>query len=310
MRRAINVHLLAVIVASCVCIAPLTAFAGIIDRGDIVFAPGASSATITGSIVRGDSDQYSLVSSAGQWMEVSISSVEDNAVFDLSIYSYGTGQDVYLEGAREGDDATAWQGRLPDPGYSKDGTQNVVTIKVGATRGNASYQLRLSIRDQPLRAVQSPVSGSDAQSRSAHGKYQTLKQTLHCPQDRAQYGEFADYGYWEGGPWCGQTGQAGYWVWVPPNWYVWAEKPLSHGKATAGTLTSLTMGDRGCYVEFVDAAGRQHHELASFDVCEQANRLHEQVSFSYQQENVLAASCGGDPECRHSEAVWIIDAMQ
>lgn len=56
------------------------------------------------------------------------------------------------------------------------------------------------------------------------GKYSDLIQVMECEQDTRQYGEFRDYGYWGGGPWCGQTGQAGYWVWVYPNWYVWLHK--------------------------------------------------------------------------------------
>ena len=56
---------------------------------------------------------------------------------------------------------------------------------------------------------------------SANGKYKNLTQVLKCPSDQSQYGEFNDYGYWQGGKWCGQTGKPGYWVWVAPNWYVW-----------------------------------------------------------------------------------------
>ncbi|GBC61084.1 hypothetical protein DENIS_2044 [Desulfonema ishimotonii] len=59
---------------------------------------------------------------------------------------------------------------------------------------------------------------------SANGKYGNLIQTITCPGDAAKYGEFHDYGYWGGGPWCGQQGKAGYWVWVKPSWYVWSRK--------------------------------------------------------------------------------------
>jgi hypothetical protein len=59
---------------------------------------------------------------------------------------------------------------------------------------------------------------------SVDSKYSNLIQVLHCPKDKATYGEFKDYGHWEGGTWCGQTGKAGYWVWVAPNWYVWKNK--------------------------------------------------------------------------------------
>ena len=58
-------------------------------------------------------------------------------------------------------------------------------------------------------------------SASADGNYYSLQQILTCHQDRSTYGDFSDYGYWGGGSWCGETGQAGYWVYVYPNWYVW-----------------------------------------------------------------------------------------
>ncbi|MCG6552729.1 MAG: hypothetical protein L7F77_10405 [Candidatus Magnetominusculus sp. LBB02] len=59
---------------------------------------------------------------------------------------------------------------------------------------------------------------------SVSGKYSKLVQMMPCAKDKATYGEFNDYGQWSGGPWCGQTGKAGYWVYVAPNWYVWGEK--------------------------------------------------------------------------------------
>lgn len=59
---------------------------------------------------------------------------------------------------------------------------------------------------------------------SVNGKYENLLQIMHCPKDRTSYGNFRDYGYWGGGAWCGQTGKAGYWVWVPPNWYIWEKQ--------------------------------------------------------------------------------------
>jgi hypothetical protein len=63
-----------------------------------------------------------------------------------------------------------------------------------------------------------------ANTTSAHGRYQQLRQVMHCPQDRGSYGQYHDYGYWAGGAWCGQTGQAGYWVWSAPDWYIWNDK--------------------------------------------------------------------------------------
>ncbi len=67
-------------------------------------------------------------------------------------------------------------------------------------------------------------SAADCDRASVNGTYSGLIQTLHCPRDSARYGEFDDWGHWRGGAWCGQTGLAGYWVWVAPNWYVWSNK--------------------------------------------------------------------------------------
>ncbi|MBD3793553.1 MAG: hypothetical protein IE889_05255 [Campylobacterales bacterium] len=41
-----------------------------------------------------------------------------------------------------------WYGQLPNPGYSKDGKQNPLTIVVGGTRGNATYTLTVTIQDK------------------------------------------------------------------------------------------------------------------------------------------------------------------
>ena len=59
---------------------------------------------------------------------------------------------------------------------------------------------------------------------SAYGKYYNLKQTLTCYRDKSTYGRYRDYGYWGGGPWCGQYGKSGYWVYSYPKWYVWGNK--------------------------------------------------------------------------------------
>jgi len=69
----------------------------------------------------------------------------------------------------------------------------------------------------------SAESGVPAEA-AVKGKYSNLVQVMNCPGDRSAYGGFKDYGWWGGGPWCGQIGKAGYWVWVAPDWYVWAVK--------------------------------------------------------------------------------------
>jgi hypothetical protein len=94
---------------------------------------------------------------------------------------------------------------------------------------------------------------------SVNGKYTNVIQILNCPSDQGQYGEFKDYGYWGGGDWCGDQGKAGYWVWVAPNWYVWADKGEQiparasvHGKYSKLTQILKCPSDRAQYGEFRD----------------------------------------------------------
>ena len=206
-----------------------------IDKGEIKFKRGSSSGTVSGAVIRGERNQYSLMAGSGQWMEVKIKSPEDNAVFQVSVYSYGTGEDVQLDGAKDGDDAKYWYGRLPKPGYSKNGKQNAVDIVVGGTRGNASYDLTVTITNR-----------------------------------KAQTSE----------------------------------------KVTIGTITSMEEGDRGCYVDFTDDSGKEHSELAEFEICEQREFINKKVKLSYTEVKVMAAECGGDPECKQSDTVWLINGMK
>lgn len=66
-----------------------------------------------------------------------------------------------------------------------------------------------------------PVLQAQTVSSSVNGKYENLVQILECPEDQGNYGSFNEYGYWDGGAWCGDYGQAGYWVYDYPNWYIW-----------------------------------------------------------------------------------------
>lgn len=96
------------------------------------FERGASSATISGAVVRGDRDVYELGASAGQVMEVGVSALEDNAAIVIKAPSGKP-----LPGAGETDGAAIWKGELPASGTYR--------IEVGGTRGNADYTLRVVI---------------------------------------------------------------------------------------------------------------------------------------------------------------------
>ena len=96
------------------------------------FAKDRSSATYSNAVIRGESDVYVLRANGGQRMSVSITSEEDNAVFQVE------GPGGYLLGAEPGSDRTSWSGQLP-----ADGKYRVI---VGGTRGNATYTVTISIR--------------------------------------------------------------------------------------------------------------------------------------------------------------------
>ncbi len=99
----------------------------------IKFKKGESSATVEGSVIRGDRDTYLVGANKNQTMVVTIMSIENNAVFQIIDRSTG----YYLDGAGEFDDAMRWEGSLPSKGDYE--------IIVGGTRGNASYTLKVFI---------------------------------------------------------------------------------------------------------------------------------------------------------------------
>lgn len=98
------------------------------------FARGSSSTTISGAVIRGDRDRYYVGAKKGQTMSVRITSLEDNAVFQIFL----PGEQEALSGAGEEDDAMKWSGELPEDAE--------YVIVVGGTRGNATYKLTVSIK--------------------------------------------------------------------------------------------------------------------------------------------------------------------
>jgi hypothetical protein len=60
---------------------------------------------------------------------------------------------------------------------------------------------------------------------SVDGKYGNLLKKFEVAGDKEAYGEFNDYGRYEGTEWAGQKNlPPGYWVYVAPNWYIWGEE--------------------------------------------------------------------------------------
>jgi len=97
----------------------------------IRFARGRTTKVINDAVVRGTRDRYLLRASRGQTLTVHITSIEDNAVFDV----YAPGSRHPLGGAEETMD---WSGELPRNGD--------YVIVVGGTRGNATYTLEVTVR--------------------------------------------------------------------------------------------------------------------------------------------------------------------
>ena len=93
----------------------------------VQFAPGTSSANLENSVVRGTRDVYVLGAQANQSMSVKITSLENNAVFDVLSPS---------------NEVLRWESTDEELALSETGEYHIV---VGGTRGNATYQLEVGI---------------------------------------------------------------------------------------------------------------------------------------------------------------------
>lgn len=107
------------------------------DKAPIQFAPGTTSATMTGEIMGMDRDTYPIVAKAGQTMLVEVKNRSKLVLFRIQVPGDA---EKYLPKAGEDDDATSWQGKLPVDGK--------YTIVVGAMRGkDTKYTLRVEIQN-------------------------------------------------------------------------------------------------------------------------------------------------------------------
>ena len=100
---------------------------GLLQR--LSFAPGTDSGTVGGSVLLGATDRWYLTASAGQLMDVSVTSVEGNSTFDVFAPD-GTAMTAPAE-------RTTWSGPLPQNGGYR--------IDVSPTRGNATYTMTVRI---------------------------------------------------------------------------------------------------------------------------------------------------------------------
>ncbi|MDG1845720.1 MAG: hypothetical protein P8J01_04925 [Acidimicrobiales bacterium] len=106
----------------------------IVEYIPVEFAAGTSSTIISGGMLRGETGPvYGLVAAAGQRMEIAITSLEENASFDVLTPSGG-----YLLSEIEGQEFN-FSANLPEDGE--------YLITTNALRGNVSFNLDISIRD-------------------------------------------------------------------------------------------------------------------------------------------------------------------
>lgn len=60
---------------------------------------------------------------------------------------------------------------------------------------------------------------------TVNAQYFAILRILHCPEDKSGYGEFHDWGKWNGTEWHGYRSlPPGYWVYVYPYWFIWRKK--------------------------------------------------------------------------------------
>lgn len=86
-------------------------------------------------------------------------------------------------------------------------------------------------------------------------------------------------------------------------------QPSEAQQPAMGTVQSLNVGDRACYVEVADNQGEIFTEFADFEICEQ-DLVGQQVRFTYEMGDIQAASCQGNPECADTETVMLITQAQ
>jgi heat shock protein HslJ len=101
----------------------------------IEFAPGSTSATVTGQLNASDSDQYVLHALAGQTMNIDLTFSEGRAILVV----WGEDGDVLLSDHAE---ASTFQGVLPT-------TQDYYIMLKGRPDGNTSYTMTITITPAP-----------------------------------------------------------------------------------------------------------------------------------------------------------------
>ena len=111
-------------------LAGITSADGVKKR--ISFLKGKNTATVSGAVVRGDQDVYTVGAREGQRMSVGITSTENNAVIQIKDASGES-----LQNRNSESEFIEWSGELPATGDYE--------IIVSGTRGNATYKMTVFI---------------------------------------------------------------------------------------------------------------------------------------------------------------------
>jgi len=89
---------------------------------------------------------------------------------------------------------------------------------------------------------------ADLEKARVGGKYHHLLRILRVEEDVKEFGPFNDWGHWEGRAYKGHQGlPPGFWVYVRPHWFLWAEtvdQKWSAMQATGAPNTDFQKPDR------------------------------------------------------------------
>jgi HEAT repeat protein len=128
----------------------------------------------------------------------------------------------------------------PDPALRKEAAEILERLGPAAKAVAPALVAALqdkdeSVRDAVLNALLAIDPGAESVKKAVpakangEGNYQKLLRRIRVPRDKESYGEFHDYGHYEGSEWAGFTDlPSGFWVYVYPHWYIWGE--MKNGK--------------------------------------------------------------------------------
>lgn len=84
----------------------------------------------------------------------------------------------------------------------------------------------------------------------------------------------------------------------------------SFTKRTVGTVTAVNDGDAACYLSLKDEQGKAFEEVADFSICEKPKAYTgKRVSLNYTLSTVMADACQGDPSCKKTKTVALVNSL-